>query len=175
MVAHFKPHVSNLKATFVFLRSIFSRLLYDITARRLQVGASSPCVGFNSTIIHFPTIFLSLHSLINVLCALWCCIIHQTKWPGSEHCQPPRLPSLTHTYTNIFHLLSVGNFLWQSNNLFHVPFECLTMCLLKKATKVYKPQGLPRGCFDPAGRHWQVHFNRSSRLFFPLWLLCTRL
>lgn len=128
-----------------------------------------------------PTIFLSLHSLINVLCALWCCIIHQTKWPGSVHRQPPRLPSLPLTFTrcyqeryNIFHLLSVGNILWQSNNLFHVPFECLTMCLLKETTKVYKPQGLRRGCFDPAGRHWQVHFNRSSRLFFPLWLLYTR-
>lgn len=54
MVAHTRPHVSNLKGTFVFLRSIFSRLFYDITARRLQVGASSPCVGSNSAIIHFP-------------------------------------------------------------------------------------------------------------------------
>lgn len=123
MVAHLRPHISNLKATFVFLRSIFSRLLYDITARRLRAEASSPCVGSNSTIIHFPHyLFIITHSN---KCAVWRCFIHQRKWPGSVHCQPPRLPSLPLTSTrcynerdSIFHLLSVGNILWQSNNLF---------------------------------------------------------
>ena len=72
---------------------------------------------------------------------------------------------------NISHLMSAGNILWQSNNPFHIPFECLTMCLQKEATKEYNPQGLFCGYFDPADRHWQVHFNRRSRLFFPLRLL----
>lgn len=101
-----------------------------------------------------PTIFLSLHSLINVLCALWCRIIDQTKWPGSVNRQPPRLPSLPLTFTccyqermNIFHLLSVGNILWQSNNLFHIPFECLTMCLLKGNDKGVRATGVASWLF----------------------------
>lgn len=175
MVAHLGPHVCNLKAAFVFVRSVSSRLLYDITARdceerpRLHVWAQILLPSIS------PTIFLSLCSLINVPCALWWCIIHQTEWPGSAPHQPPRLHSLTHSFVgcyperkNIFHLLSAENILWQSNNLFHIPFECLTMSLLKEATKVQKPQGFLCGYFDPAGHHWQVHFNRSSRLLFPL-------
>lgn len=99
MVAHLRPAVSNLKATFVFLRSIFSRLLYDITSGdckqgpRLHVWAPIQPSSISSTI------FLSLHHLINVLYALWCCIIHQTKWPGSVHRQLPRLPSLPLTHS----------------------------------------------------------------------------
>lgn len=87
-------------------------------------------------------------------CAPWCGIIHQTKWPGLVLRQPPRLPSLPLPFTccyqerqSIFHLLSVGNILWQSNNLFHIAFECLTMCLLREATKVHKPQGLASWSF----------------------------
>lgn len=76
-VAHLGPHVSNLKAAFVFLWSTFSRLLYDITARRLRAGASSPCVGSNSTIIHF------LHYLFIITqpnkCAVCSVMLHHTS------------------------------------------------------------------------------------------------
>lgn len=60
-----------------------------------------------------------------------------------------------------------------TNNLFPVPFECLTMCLQKLMIKVFEPQGLCRGCFDPPGRHWREHLNSNSRLLFPLWRLYT--
>lgn len=127
MVAHLRPPVSSLKAAFVFLGTVISRPLYDITAMR-HGGLVAVC-GFRFNHHPFPpTIFLSLHSLINVLCALWRCIIHQTEWPGSVRCQPPRLLSLPLPFTccywerrRIFHLLSVGNILRQSNNLFSSP------------------------------------------------------
>lgn len=121
--------------------------------------------------------FLSLHSLINVLCALWRCIIHQPKWPGSAPRQPATKVTLScahafeqadrETKKNISLLLSAGNILWQSNNLFHISFECLTMCLLKGATKMLEPQGFLCGYFDPAGRHWRAHFNGSGGVVPP--------
>lgn len=182
MMAHLRPHISNLKAAFVFPRSTFSRLLYDITARRPRAGASSPFVGSNSTIIHFPH-YLFIITQSNK-CAVCSVMLHHTSdnvtWVSA-------LPTAKVTIASFpFHLLlpreleyfsslSVGNSLWQSNNLFHVPFERLPMPLLKEATKVYKPQGLRRGFFDPAGRHWQVCFSLNSRLFFPLWRLYVRL
>lgn len=130
-MAHLRPHISNLKATFVFLRSVSSRLLYDITARRLKVGVHISMCGLQFSHHPFSSIFLSLHGLINVLCALWRRIIHQTKWPGSVQRQAAKvtlslsrtlLPAVTSRGRICFIFLSVGNVLWQSNNLFFIPF-----------------------------------------------------
>lgn len=143
----------DLKVAFVFPGSIISPALWyyrhELEEPRRHVWAP---IQPSSILPRY--LFLWLHGLINAACAPWCRIIHQTKWPGSALRQPPRLPSLPLPFAccyqerrRIFHLLSVGNILWQSNNLFPVPFECLTMCLLKEATKVQKPQGLASWSF----------------------------
>ncbi|MEQ2185018.1 hypothetical protein GOODEAATRI_013847 [Goodea atripinnis] len=77
MVAYLGPHDSNLKGAFVFVESISSRLLYDITARRMLVAASSPCVGPNSTIIHFPH-YLFIITQSNK-CAVCPVMVHHTS------------------------------------------------------------------------------------------------
>lgn len=181
MVAHLRPHVSNLKAAFVFLRRCSALWYYRQETcgqgPRLHVWAPIQPSSIS------PTIFLSLRSLINVLCVPWCCIIHQTKWPGSALRQTPRLPSLPLTFTrccrerkSIFHLLSVGNILWQSNNLSRVPFECLTMCLLKKTTKVCEPQGLATWLFWSCGSPLTSALQSKQQVVLPpLWLFYTRL
>lgn len=118
-----------------------------------------------------PTIFLLFHSLINVPCALWWCIIHQTKWPGqciTNH-QGYSLffclsPAVTKRRRWFFIFCQLDIFSDRSNNLFPVPFECLTMCLLKEATKVYKPQGLRCGRFDLAGSHWWVLLQSKQQV-----------
>lgn len=53
-VAHLRPHIPKLKATFVFLGSVSPRLLYDITTGGPRAGASLPCVGSDAAVIHFP-------------------------------------------------------------------------------------------------------------------------
>lgn len=112
MVAHLRPHISNLKATFVFLRCIFFRPLYDITAKRVKVRASSPCVSSNSTTIHFPR-YLFIIIQPNK-CAVCCVMLHHTSekvtWVRASPATKVTL-SPTHLRFYFFQPLSV----WKKN------------------------------------------------------------
>lgn len=90
---------------------------------------------------------------------------------GFFHCREWWLHSTNHYFILCICTTSLFSHALQP---FHTAFIILlTMSRLKtkQASKVLSPQGLRRGCFDPAGHRWQVHFNRNSGFFLPLSLI----